>query len=399
MNENNIQLLINGSAYFPALEAAIAAAVHTIYLQTYIYEADAVGNRINIALKNAAQRGVTVHVLLDGFGSKELPLEHIEALRDAGVHVAFYRPQISPWTLKKDRLRRMHRKVVTIDDKIAFVGGINIIDDYNVPANMPPRIDYAVRIEGALVPEILSSAEKLWQIATSSRLSRINTSIRNMRHNSMDFVRQFGRSGRLRTSKTSKAAAAFLVRNNTSHRRDIERAYLYAFNHAQSEIIIANAYFIPGRRFRRVLLAACKRGVSVKLLLQGRIEYFLMLATHAFYSIFLKNGIEIFEYHKGYMHSKVAVVDCEWATVGSSNIDPFSLLLSHEANVVIHDASFAQELRAHILSTIEEGAQQVSADDWLRGHLLKRALSWAAYGVVRLFLGVLGRYNGRYRSE
>lgn len=399
MNDNNIQLLINGSAYFPALEAAIASATNTIYLQTYIYEADAVGNRISLLLKEAAQRGVTVNVLLDGFGSKELPLEHIEALKEAGVHVAFYRPQISPWTFKKDRLRRMHRKVVTIDDKIAFVGGINIIDDYNVPANMPPRIDYAVRIEGALVPEIVLSAEKLWQIATSSRLSRINTNIKNLRHNSMDFVRQFGRSSRLRTSKMSKAAAAFLVRNNTSHRRDIERAYLHAFNHAQSEIIIANAYFIPGRRFRRVLLAASKRGVSVKLLLQGRIEYFLMLATHAFYSIFLNHGIEIFEYRKGYMHSKVAVVDCEWATVGSSNIDPFSLLLSHEANVVIHDASFSQELRTHILNTIEEGAQQVSADDWLRGHLLKRTLSWAAYGVVRLFLGVLGRYNGRYRSE
>lgn len=393
--KNPIQLLINGTAYFPALETAIQAAKHTIHLQTYIYQADKVGKSISALLQQAAQRGVAVNVLLDGFGSKELPKEHLKSLRQAGVHVAFYRPQISPWTFKKDRLRRMHRKVVTIDDKIAFVGGINIIDDYDVPKGMPPRIDYAVRIEGPLVREILLSAEKLWRNATSSRVSRLNTNLKNLPDNSLDFVRQFGRS----CKAPSKAAVAFLVRNNTSHRRDIERAYMYAFNHAQSEIIIANAYFIPGRRFRRVLLAATKRGVSVKLLLQGRIEYFLMLATHAFYGIFLNHGVEIYEYNKGYMHSKVAVVDGHWTTVGSSNIDPFSLLLSHEANVVIHDSYFAQELRTHLLTTIEESAHGVSAEDWMRGNLFKRTMSWIAYGLVRLFLGVIGRYNGRYRSE
>jgi cardiolipin synthase len=393
--EHRIQLLINGSGYFPALEAAISQAEKSIHLQTYIYEDDQIGQRISQALIAAADRGVTVNVLLDGFGSKELPAAHIQALKDAGVHVAFYRPQISPWTLQKERLRRLHRKVVTIDNQIAFVGGINIIDDYNVPDEMPPRIDYAVKIEGELVPEIVQSAEKLWRNTTSSRVSRINANVKNLRRNSMEFIRQFGRSN----NKFKTAAAAFLVRNNTSNRRDIERAYMYAFNHAQSEILIANAYFIPGRRFRRVLLAARKRGVSVKLLLQGRLEYFLMLATHAFYGLFLGDGVEIYEYRKGYMHSKVAVVDGNWATVGSSNIDPFSLMLSHEANVVIHSQAFAEELRAHILKTIEEGAVRVSAEEWVRGHRLKRAMSWVAYGIVRLFLGILGRYNGRYRSE
>lgn len=394
-SHSRIQLLINGTAYFPALETAIEQAKHSIHLHTYIYEADKVGNRISELLKEAAKRGVSVQVLLDGFGSKELPISHIKSLRKSGVHVSYYRPQISPWTLKKDRLRRMHRKVVTIDERIAFVGGINIIDDYNVPENMPPRIDYAVRIEGKLVPEIVTSCEKLWRTATSSRLARINAKMKNLPQSGMHFVRQFGNFKK----NLGQTSAAFLVRNNTSHRRDIERAYMYAFNHAQSEIIIANAYFIPGRRFRRVLLAAAKRGVSVKLLLQGRVEYFLMLATHAFYGVFLKQGVEIYEYRKGYMHSKVAVVDSKWSTVGSSNIDPFSLLLSHEANVIIHDAAFAKELKTHILTTIDEGAEQVSAEEWTRGNLLKRTLSWLAYGIVRLFLGIIGRYNGRYRSE
>lgn len=394
-SDNLIKLLINGAEYFPALETAIGEARQTIHLQTYIYAEDQIGRIISAALIAAVQRGVTVNVLLDGFGSKELPVTHIDMLKKAGVHVAFYRPQISPWTLQKERLRRLHRKVVTIDQRIAFVGGINIIDDYDVPQDMPPRIDYAVRIEGKLVPEIVQSAEKMWRNSTHSRVARINANVKNLRRNSMDFIRQFGRSKK----HVLKDAAAFLVRDNTAHRRDIERAYLYAFNHAQSEILIANAYFIPGRRFRRVLLAARERGVTVKLLLQGRLEYLLMLATHAFYGLFLEHGVEIYEYRKGYMHSKVAVVDSNWATVGSSNIDPFSLMLSHEANVVIHGHTFAEELRTHILKTIEEGAARVSADDWLRGNRLKRTVSWMAYGIVRLFLGVLGRYNGRYRSE
>jgi cardiolipin synthase len=220
--EHRIKLLINGAEYFPALEAAIAQASKTIHLQTYIYEDDQIGQRISNALIAAARRSVTVNVLLDGFGSKDLPAAHIETMRDAGIHVAFYRPQISPWTLQKDRLRRLHRKVVTIDQQTAFVGGINIIDDYNVPEDMPPRIDYAVRIEGTLVPEIVLSAEKLWRNSTSSRVSRINANVKNLRRNSMEFIRQFGRPNK----KFTTAAAAFLVRNNTSNRRDIERAYM-----------------------------------------------------------------------------------------------------------------------------------------------------------------------------
>jgi cardiolipin synthase len=174
------------------------------------------------------------------------------------------------------------------------------------------------------------------------------------------------------------------------HRRDIEEAYLIAIAQAKSEIIIANAYFVPGRRFRQALLEAAKRGVNVKLLLQGRMEYFLMFATHAFYSEFLKNSIEIYEYRKSFMHSKVAVIDGYWATVGSSNIDPFSLLLAREANVMVQDATFANELQLDIESTIREGASLINAQHWARGNLLKRFASWIAYGLVRLFLGVIG---------
>ena len=174
------------------------------------------------------------------------------------------------------------------------------------------------------------------------------------------------------------------------HRRDIENAYLTAINAAKSEIIIANAYFVPGRRFRQALLRAAKRGVKIELLLQGRMEYFLMFATHAFYSLFLKNGVQIFEYRKSFMHCKVAVIDGYWATVGSSNIDPFSLLLAREANIMVQDSAFAAELRSEICSAIREGSHQVSAQEWLQGNRYKRALSWLVYGMVRAFMGIIG---------
>jgi cardiolipin synthase len=187
--------------------------------------------------------------------------------------------------------------------------------------------------------------------------------------------------------------AALVLRDNILHRRDIEEAYFNAINSATNEIIIANAYFLPGRKFRKALIAASDRGVEVKLLLQGRKEYFLMFATKTFYSELLSKGIEIYEYRKSFMHSKVAVIDHYWATVGSSNIDPFSLLLSREANIVVLDSAFANELRTDIIASIQDGAYRISAQEWMHGNIIQRFSSWLAYGVVRIFLGFIGYSN------
>ncbi len=387
---NQVKLLRNGAEYFPALITAIENASQIIYLQTYIYEVDKAGVSVGDALKQAAQRGVTVNILLDGFGCKDMPKAYLQSLENAGIKVMFYRPKISPWTLKKNRLHRLHRKIAVIDSQIAFVGGINIIDDYNVPDNTPPRIDYAVRIEGALLPSILASVQKLWRRMALARLKLIpiNKDIKKIK-----FEKNEVEKSEVKQTHDVGISAAYILRDNVLHRRDIETAYLSAINAAKTEIIIANAYFVPGRHFRRALLKAAKRGVKIELLLQGRMEYFLMFATHAFYSLFLKNGIEIYEYRKSFMHCKVAVIDGIWATVGSSNIDPFSMLLAREANIMVQDKDFAAELRHEIFSSIREGAHQVSAQEWLQGNLLKRALSWLVYGLVRAFMGIIGYSN------
>jgi cardiolipin synthase len=181
-----------------------------------------------------------------------------------------------------------------------------------------------------------------------------------------------------------------VLRDNVLHRRDIEQAYLDAIARAKYEIIIANAYFFPGWRMRNALVDASNRGVKVTLLLQGRIEYWIRVATHAFYAAFLRDGIQIYEYRRSFMHSKVAVIDSEWATVGSSNIDPFSLMLAREANVVVLDQTFANELRESLLQSIQDGAEQVSSPAWIKGNLFRRLLSWLVYGLLRGLIGLFG---------
>lgn len=379
---NQIKLLRNGTEYFPALEDAIANAQHEIYLQTYIYQTDSVGIRIGNALKLAALRGVVVNVLLDGFGCKDLSKVFIDDLQKCGVQVMFYRSKISPWTLQRRRLRRMHRKVATVDGNTGFVGGINIIDDNDVPNNIAPRIDYAVRLEGPILNVIVESVHKLWRHMAWLKLQQVNVSATQPK---LELTHKVTNTG---------LRAAFVIRDNVLHRRDIEKAYMAAITQAKTEIIIANAYFVPGRKFRKALLAAALRGVAVKLLLQGRKEYFLMFATHAFYSEFLSCGIEIYEYRKSFMHSKVAVVDSHWATVGSSNIDPFSLLLANEANVVVEDTQFATELKSDIETSIK-GAYEITSQEWEHSSTFKHFISWIAYGVVRVFLGVVGNRNDR----
>jgi cardiolipin synthase len=379
---NQITLLHNGCAYFPAIEAAMDRAMHEIYLETYIFENDNTGRQIAEALKRAASRGVKTHVLMDGFGSHGLPKTMVDGLETAGVRVLKFRPKTSPWTLQRHRLRRLHRKIVVVDRTIAFVGGINIIDNMDIHGQILTRFDYAVSVQGPLVKEIHDSARRVWSRVAWTRLPP------GWDEDNDGQVPSIEPKGRMRS--------AFLVRNNIRHRRDIEDAYLQAIDQARYEIILANAYFLPGLNFRHALLDAAGRGVRVVLLLQGRMDHPLLhSASHALYGSFLDAGIEIHEYHKCLMHAKVAVIDEHWATVGSSNLDPFSLLLSMEANVVVDDASFAMKLKHSLEQAIEAGARRISGNSWRTKSIKLRLVSWLSYGAVRFMIGIAGYAPGK----
>ena len=373
---NAVALLENGEQYFPALEASIDAATREIFLQSYIFDDDRTGRRIAAALERAAARGVAVRAMVDGFGGRNFVAGLLPRLREAGVQVLIYRRELRPLSLRRHRLRRLHRKVVVIDGRVAFVGGINVVDDFDAGALAHPRYDYAVRVEGPLLEPIVASAQRLWRLVAWASL----------RHRDLQPL-----LAPPHVQPAGEIRAAFVVRDNLRYRHAIENAYLEAIGGARDEIVIANAYFFPGRRFRQALVDAAERGVRVTLLLQGLSDHPLQVyATRALYPMFLARGIRLFEYHRSHMHAKVAVVDRHWSTVGSSNIDAFSLLLAREANVVVDDTAFAGRLRASLESAICGGARELKPSDWQRLPLLRRGMSWLAYQVVRLAIGIAG---------
>lgn len=380
LSGNRINLLESGAEYFPALLEAIQSARHEVLLETYIFEHDSAGILISEALRAAALRGVTVRVMVDGFGARSFADVTMPEMAADGVGVFIYRREVRPFSLGRNRLRRLHRKLVVVDGRVAFVGGINIIDDMDTPGQTPPRVDFAVRVEGPLVVRVHSAMAHLWRIVSWASFKR--------RLAPMHWVNP------VRT-RVGSVRANFLVRDNLGHRRDIENAYMQAVAGAQREVLIANAYFFPGRAFRHALVDAAGRGVKVTLLLQGRVEYWLLFhACRVLYPYLLGAGVRIVEYRKSFLHAKVAVVDEDWATVGSSNIDPFSLLLAREANVLIHDQAFTATLRASLERVITDGGVELTLEGWQKQTLWMRGISWFAYGTVRVAIGLAG-YGGR----
>ena len=380
MPGNAIGLLRNGAEYFPAMIAAIDSAEREVWLETYIFADDVSGRAVASALARAARRGVTVRVLVDGWGARFYLTPELEGvLTDAGVQVMRYRPEVAPWQFRSHRMRRLHRKLSHVDGRIAFVGGINVIDDMNTPGHKPPRVDFAVSVRGPLLGSIVQTMQRVWAIV---ELAQLKTSD----------VPLFPPD--IEAEIAGMQTAKFVIRDNLRYRRDIERAYMAAIRTSRSEILIATAYFFPGADFRRALIAAVERGVRVTLLLQARVEYRLLhYASRALYGQLLSAGIAIQEYHRSFLHAKVAVIDDNWATVGSSNIDPYSFLMAREANVFVRDPVFADRLRLELLTMIEAGARPVPSQRWAERSRLAKAASWIAYGIVRVAMGVL-RYGG-----
>jgi cardiolipin synthase len=377
---NRVGLLRSGREYFPALISAIESAQREVWLECYLFADDPAGRAVADALVRAARRGVNVRVLVDGWGARHYLTPSLEQmLIDGGVDVMKYRPEIKPWDFRSNRLRRLHRKLCHVDGRIAFVGGINVIDDLHTPGHKPPRVDFAVSIEGPLLGAVMYTMQRVWAIVEMSQLRSSDVPL-------FPEAPRIGRAG----DQTAK----FVIRDNLRHRRDIERSYLAAILTAKREIIIATAYFFPGAEFRRALIAAAARGVAVTLLLQARVEFRLLHhASRALYGQLLQAGVAIQEYHRSFLHAKVAVIDSHWATVGSSNIDPYSFLMAREANVFVRDPYFADQLRYELVAMVETGAQPVPTERWSHRSRFAKAMSWIAYGIVRVAMGML-RYGG-----
>ena len=382
---NRITLLKNGADFFPALLKAIDAATSEIRLETYIFRDDAAGIGVADALKRAAQRDVKVQVLIDGVGSHKTPGAFFESMERTGIEVLVFRAEKTFFNFHKSRLRRFHRKIGLVDGRVGFVGGINLIDDMTECLSECPRYDYAIQLEGPILADIYLEMVRVWRVVSWWKFGR------HLKGAPLPNFPLHVPAPLWSETKAGGVNAYLAVRDNVGHRRDIERAYLGAIGNSHREVLITSPYFLPGRHFRRALMAARKRGVSVTLLLQGRADHIvLQQATRALYTQLLGAGITIFEYHRSMLHGKVAVVDDTWSTVGSSNLEPFSLFLNREANVVVIDETFAGTLRASVMEEIRLNASKLDAMDWQKRDRLARAVSWIAYGFARWVMGWLG---------
>ena len=354
---NDITLLETGQQLFPAMIAAIDAARHDILFETYIFAEDEVARGIEAALIRAAERGLKVRVLVDWFGTGHRACcRRAEAFARAGVYYRVF----NPWF--KRGIARTHRKITVVDGEIAFVGGININDDmrhdYEPYLPLPaPRWDFAVSVRGPLVAQIHFEAQAQW-----------------MRAGRLDILSRIGLYRETRKSPPTEGArpmrAAFVVRDNLRNRRTIQRAYLQAIGQARKSVLLANPYFAPGRKFREALARAARRGVSVTLLI-GTGEFRMQDAVaRSYYPKLLADGIQIVEYRKTQLHAKIAVVDDDWATVGSSNCDGLSLFLNQEANIVVRNAAFARAVRTHIERGVADGEvvrmEEFEGMGWMR---------------------------------
>jgi cardiolipin synthase A/B len=386
-----LKLLEGSIELFPDMIASINNAHQSVQLETYIFDFTASGITVAIALEQAALRSVRVRVMVDGFGTPSIPDEWIQRFKTAGVQLLIYEPIVTLGIFLPSQWRRLHRKLCVIDNAVAYCGGINVLDDWHDPsygALTAPRLDFSVRVSGIIAQDIQHTTRELWERRSkgnSLAVKRVKTAIETL-------PRVLKRHHWQSNSHAGQVLAALVLRDNITNRGQIERAYLKAIGDARIEIIIANAYFVPGAKLRRALIMAAKRGVKVQLLLQGRYEYFMQYhAARPIYTPLLAAGIEIYEYDKSYLHAKVAVIDSVWATVGSSNLDPLSLLLAREANIVMQDATFAQSLRQRLQIAMVDEGKRVDAAQMANRPWLQRLNEIIAFVVMRTGLWLFGK--------
>lgn len=402
---HQVQLLQGGQAFFAALVRAIDRSAHEIRMETYIFNVAASGGQVAAALERAAQRGVAVYLVVDGVGTPSIAPEWVTRFAAAGVKWCIFSPLGRLGVLIPSRWRRLHRKLCVVDGTVAFCGGINVLDDFFDPNHgvlESPRLDFAVRVTGPLVQAVHEATAQFWwrlQAASTARSSDFPAAWRALQE-AVSLALQARADAQAEPESETPVSGALnynthaelVLRDNLRNRSRIERAYRKAIGTARHEIIIANAYFLPGRKLRKGLIHAAQRGVRVRLLLHGRYEYFMQYyATRPVYGVLLAAGVEIHEYAVGFLHAKVAVIDGHWATVGSSNLDPLSLLLAREANVVVDDISFAQDLRARLESAIVQGGVQVDPAVYANRPWRQRLLDRIAFGLMRTLLFLNGK--------
>lgn len=357
-----IELIHSGEDYFTRLERIILESKSEIHIQTYIFEYDTVGKKIIYLLKEAARRNVKIYILLDGFGSFSFPKEILDELTQNGINIRFFAPLFSASSFYLGR--RLHHKVLVSDSKTVLIGGINIADKYYGTPKTPAWLDYAIQIQDA---KIGASLAKL--------CSDIYFKKRRVSRKKIASVVNYN----------EEIAVSVLQNDWLKRKNEIYKAYIKSIGEAQKEIVIVGSYFLPGRKLVATLKKASLNKVKIKLILSGISD--IPMARRAschLYTKLLRYNIELYEWKSSILHGKTAVVDNNWTTIGSFNLNNLSSFGSIEMNVGIHSAEFSNNYLLHLNQIMAQCEKITPITLELTDGLSTKLFNWVSYWITRI---------------
>ncbi len=367
-SSNKIELLHSGKPYFDKLLSIIGVAKYSVHLQVYILEEDETGQKVADALIAAAQRGVAVYLMPDGYASQSLSSKFIKALTDTGVKFRYFEP-----LLKSEHFyfgRRLHHKVTVVDGFYSLVTGINITNRYNDMPGEPAWMDWALYTEGATSRELSKICIQLWSKANHLNQKPQDTIV----------------------TKKIEGECMVRVRRNDWVKRfnQISRSYIDMLKTSRSHVTIMSSYFIPGWFIRQRLVKASRRGVKIKLILTGVSDVKLAKSAECYiYRWFHRNNIEVYEYNRGVLHSKLAAQDGKFVTIGSYNVNNISAYASVELNLDIANEDFAQSTEKELEKIIAEDCTLITPEIYSkRYNFIKMSLQFLSYLTVRMLINI-----------
>ena len=379
--ENKVNLVTGGKPYFDLLLHLIGEAKESVHLQTYIYADDETGQKIGHALLLAAKRNVQVYLLVDGYASQGISRSFIELLKQGGVQFRFFEP------LLKSKYyyfgRRLHHKLAVFDSRHALVGGINISNNYNDLPEKPAWFDFALYVNGETARQLCILCWKTW-FGYPKQMNLTPCEEKQILFN----------------IKASESSQVRMRRNDWVRRKnEVSRSYLEIFRQANDQVIVISSYFLPGKRFRKNMAAAVKRGTKIKLILASQSDVWVAKqAERHIYRWLFRNNIEIYEYQSAILHGKMAICDSKWLTMGSYNVNNISAFASIELNLDVHDEKFVQSVRNMVETIIDKDCIQVSEIKFrANSHFLQRLWQDLCYESIR-FLFYLFTFYFRHKE-
>jgi len=379
-SRNHMKLVHGGADYFRLVQQIIDQAQYTLHFQTYIFDEDETGTLVAEALKHAAQRGVAVYLLPDGYASRGLSVQFIGGLKEAGVHFGFFKP-----LFKSDFFylgRRLHHKVIVADARVSMVAGVNVSNRYNDIGDVKAWLDWAIYAEGEVAGQLHQVCQRMWNRSVFREKCPVHTALHPV-------------------AWPQERCSIRVRRNDWVYKKtEITRSYRDLFRHAQKEVTVMTGYFWPPQKLLRQMARAARRGVRIRLILTAKADVPLSKYTERYlYDFLFRNQVEVYEYQKNILHGKIAVCDHHWILAGSYNMNNLSAFASVELNLEIKNAYHGAQLNHELLSIIQNDCRQIRSEDFFASvSLLQRFFYFLSYKTTHI-LFFLFTFYFRQRSQ